>query len=135
MPLPVPTNTRRRLALLFSVPLAFSLVFFLVQLAAERTDIHLLEIQNLQTSIRELNRLAKEGESSERGFLLMGDDRYLFPLERANALFATQVKFARGYAKDWPGLLPDIDKVAGLVEKRLAQANKIIDTQRTKGFA
>ena len=68
MPLPVPTSTRRRLAFLFSVPLAFSLVFFLVQLAAERADIYLLEIQNLQSSVRELRLLAKQAESSERGF-------------------------------------------------------------------
>lgn len=135
MPLPVPTNTRRRLAFLFSVPLAFSLVFFLVQLAAERADIYLLEIQNLQTSIRELRLLAKEAESSERGFLLIGDDSYLFPLEQANAILPAQVKFCQGYAKDWPSLGPDIDKVAALVQQRIAQANKILDTQRTKGFA
>jgi len=135
MPLPVPINTRRRLAFLFSVPLAFSLVFFLVQLAAERADIYLLEIQNLQSSVRELRLLAKQAESSERGFLLIGDDRYLFPLEQANAILPTQIKFCRGYAKDWPALQPDIEKAAALVEKRLAQANKIMETQRTKGFA
>jgi signal transduction histidine kinase len=133
--LPVPINTRRRLAFLFSVPLAFSLVFFLVQLAAERADIYLLEIQNLQSSVRELRLLAKQAESSERGFLLIGDDRYLFPLEQANAILPTQIKFSRGYAKDWPALQPDIEKVAALVEKRLALANKILETQRTKGFA
>ncbi len=135
MPLPVPTNTRRRLAFLFSVPLAFSLVFFLVQLAAERADIYLLEVQNLQSSVRELRLLAKQAESSERGFLLIGDDRYLFPLEQANAILPTQIKFCRGYAKDWPALQPDIETAAALVEKRLAQANKIMETQRTKGFA
>ena len=135
MPLPVPTHTRRRLAFLFSVPLAFSLVFFLVQLAAERADIYLLEIQNLQSSIRELRLLARQAESSERGFLLIGDDRYLFPLEQANAILPTQVKFCQGYAKDWPALKPDIDAVIGLVETRIVQANKVLETQRTKGFA
>jgi len=135
MPLPVPTSTRRRLAFLFSVPLAFSLVFFLVQLAAERADIYLLEIQNLQSSVRELRLLAKQAESSERGFLLIGDDRYLFPLEQANAILPTQIKFCKGYGKDWPALQRDIDKTATLVEKRLAQANKILDAQRTRGFA
>jgi signal transduction histidine kinase len=135
MPLPVPTNTRRRLAFLFSVPLAFSLVFFLVQLAAERADIYLLEIQNLQSSVRELRLLAKQAESSERGFLLIGDDRYLFPLEQANAILPTQIKFAKGYGSDWPALQPGIEKATALVEKRLAQANKTLETQRTKGFA
>src|SRR6476646_1853507 len=135
MPLPVPTNTRRRLAFLFSVPLAFSLVFFLVQLAAERADIYLLEIQNLQSSIRELRLLARQAESSERGFLLIGDDRYLFPLEQANAILPTQVKFCQGYAKDWPSLQADINTVIGLVQQRITQANRVLDTQRTKGFA
>jgi signal transduction histidine kinase len=135
MPLPVPKNTRRRLAFLFSVPLAFSLVFFLVELAAERTDIHLLEIQNLQYAKTEFRLLARDAESSERGFLLTGDDRYLLPLEQANALVPTQVKFCLAYAKDLPALKGDIENVAALVETRFAEAHEVLETQRQKGFA
>ncbi len=98
MPLPVPTKTRRRLAFLFSVPLAFSLVFFGVELLAERTDIRLLEIQNLQTSISELPRLAKDAESNERGFLLTGDERNLLMLNQAAEILPSQIKICEGYA-------------------------------------
>jgi signal transduction histidine kinase len=135
MPLPVPKNTRRRLAILFSVPLAFSLAFFLVELASERTDIRLLEVQNLQASVTELRLLARDAESSERGYLLTGDDRYLLPLEQANASVPTQVNYCQAYAKDLPGLLPDINRMAALVQTRFAQAHDILETQRLKGFA
>ncbi len=71
----MPTNTRRRLAILFFVPLAFSLVFFFVNLAAEHTDTGLLEIQNLSSSVAQLRALANDAEAGEHGFLLTGDER------------------------------------------------------------
>jgi signal transduction histidine kinase len=135
MPLPVPANTRRRLVFLFSVPFAFSLVFFIVEILAERTDIHLLQIQNLQTNISQLRMLAKDAESGERSFLLTGDDHYLLPLNQAEALLQTQVNFCREYAKDQPDLRPAIDKVAALLRKRFDEADLVLRTQQTKGFA
>jgi signal transduction histidine kinase len=135
MPLPVPTHTRRRLILLFSVPLLFSILFFGVNLASQGTDIHLLEIQSFQSSVTELRLLARDAESAERGFLLTGDDRYLLPLEQANAMVPTQVKFCLGYANDHPALRSDIKAVTSLVQKRFAQANQLLETQRQRGFA
>ncbi|HEY1948165.1 MAG TPA: ATP-binding protein [Bryobacteraceae bacterium] len=135
MPLPVPANTRRRLVFLFSVPFAFSLVFFIVEILAERTDIHLLQIQNLQTNIAQLRMSAKDAESGERSFLLTGDDHYLLPLNQAEAILQTQVNFCREYAKDQPTLLPGIDKVAGLLRKRFDEADLVLHTQQSKGFA
>jgi signal transduction histidine kinase len=135
MPLPVPANTRRRLVFLFSVPFAFSLVFFIVEILAERTDIHLLQIQNLQTNIAQLRMSAKDAESGERSFLLTGDDHYLLPLNQAEAILQTQVNFCREYAKDQPTLQPGIDKVAGLLRKRFDEADLVLRTQQSKGFA
>lgn len=135
MPLPVPAKTRRRLAFLFSVPLAFSLVFFAFELLAERTDIRLLEIQNLQTSISELPRLAKDAESNERGFLLTGDERNLLQLNQAADLLPSQITICEGYAANRPGLGPEVEKVAKLVRQRFDLARAVLATQRDKGFA
>lgn len=135
MPLPVPANTRRRLVFLFSVPLAFSLVFFIVEILAERTDIHLLQIQNLQSNIAQLRLLAKDAESGERGFLLTGDDNYLLPLKQAEAVLETQVNFCMEYAKDQPALQPDITKVATLIRRRFDEADLVLRTQQSKSFA
>jgi len=125
MPLPVPTKTRQRLAFLFSLPLVFSLVFFGVELLSERTDIRLLEIQNLRTSISELGRLAKNAESSERGFLLTGDKSYLQPLDEAKILLPLRFKICEGYAVNHPDLRKKIIDLYALVQTRFNWAEQL----------
>jgi signal transduction histidine kinase len=125
MPLPVPPKTRQRLAFLFSLPLVFSLVFVGVEMLSERTDIRLLEIQNLRTSISELRRLAKNAESSERGFLLTGDKSYLQPLNEAALLLPLRIKICQGYAVNHPELQPKIEAIYTLVQTRFAWAQQL----------
>jgi len=135
MPLPVPAKTRRRLAFLFSLPLVFSLVFFGVELLSERTDIHLLEMQNLERSISELRRLAKDVESNERGFLLTGDSRYLLHLNEAAALLPVRIKICRAYAINRPELKDGIDDVSAYVTTRFQLAKELLTAQKEKNFA
>ena len=135
MPLPVPLKTRRRLAFLFSLPAAFSLVFFGVELLSERTDIHLLEIQNLQTSITDLSQLAKDAESAERGFLLTGDRSYLRPLNEASYWLRPRIESCKAYSANHTELLPSIENVAALVQKRFNRAKQLLDAQTEKSFA
>jgi len=135
MSLSAQTNAKRRLALLFSVPLAFSLVFFFVNLAAERTDIRLLKIQNLSSSVLQLRSLAKDAESGERGFLLTGDDRYLLPLQQASASLPNQVYTSLDYVRDWPAMKSPVENLIVLVKKRFSESNELLQTQRSKGFA
>ena len=134
MALPVPEKTRRRLAFLFSLPLVFSLVFFGVELLSERTDIHLLEIQNLQTSISELRRLAKNAESSELRFLLTGDTSYLRPLHEARALLPSRIEICRAYASNRPELQPAINHIFGLVKERFDLADLLLQKQQEGGL-
>jgi len=135
MPLPVPAKTRRRLVFLFSLPLVFSLVFFGVNLLSERTDIHLIDIQNLERSITELRRLAKDVESNERGFLLTGDSRYLLHLNEAAALLPLRIKICQAYAVSRPELKHGINTVANFVQQRFELAKELLEAQREKNFA
>src|SRR5690242_16504986 len=134
MTLPVDTKTRRRLALLFAVPLAFSLLFFLANQIAEHIDVKFLQLQNLSSSLNRLLSLCKDAETGERGFLLTGDDRYLAPLQQANAWLPGESTLCLTYAKYRPGLQRKVQRVITLAQKRLAEANEVLDTQRTKGF-
>src|SRR5581483_817346 len=130
------TQTRRRLALLFSLPLAFTVLFFSVDLATEHTDIDLLKIQNLGSSVNQLAALAYDAQSGERGFLLTGDERYLLPLDQANASLETQVYSCQRNARDQTrDLQTEVAQIVALVRKRLAQANSVMRTQRAQGFA
>jgi signal transduction histidine kinase len=134
MTLPVDTKTRRRLALLFAVPLAFSLLFFLANQVAEHIDIRFLQLQNLASSLYRLLSLCKDAETGERGFLLTGDDRYLEPLQQANAWFPGESNLCRTYAKDRPALQRKVEGVIALAQKRIAEANQVLETQRSTGF-
>src|SRR5438067_6534681 len=129
------TQTRRRLALLFSLPLAFSILFFCFDLATEHTDIDLLRIQNLNSGIGQLRSLANDVQGSERGFLLTGDDHSLIPLEQANASLPSQIDSCIRYAKDQPrSLQTQVAQITQLVRKRFDQANQVMKTQKSQGF-
>lgn len=129
-------HTRRRLALLFSVPLAFSLLFFFVSLETEHTDIGLLRIENVSAAVLQLRSLANDVESGERGFLLTGDERYLSPLEHANASLPTQIESCRSYVKDEPGALRNkIEDFISLVTRRSDLATRVLKVQQAQGFA
>ena len=130
------TQTRRRLALLFSLPLAFSILFFCFDLATEHTDIDLLQIQNLNSGIEQLRFLANDVQASERGFLLTGDDHSLIPLEQANAALPSQIDSCIRYAKEQQRALQNqVLQLTQLVKTRFDQANQVMKTQKTQGFA
>ncbi len=124
------------MAVLFCLPLAFTVVFFAVTLLTEHTDIGLLRIQNLSSSISRLRSLAGDIESGERGFLLTGDERYLLPLNQASSVLSSQIDACLRYAKEEP---PDVElqvqRIAGLVRERLDQANQVLSVQKMRGFA
>lgn len=136
MPASVNAQTRRRLALLFSLPLAFSVLFFCVDLATEHTDIDLLRIQNLISGITQIRSLANDVQASERGFLLTGDDRFLVLLDQANASLPTQLDSCLRYFKEEPrNLQAEMGQITKSVRERFDEANQVIKTQKTQGFA
>src|SRR5665213_927864 len=99
MATPVQSKTKRRLALLFTVPIAFSLIFFLADTQAENTDISILSTQNLRFTLNTLRALSQDAETSERGFLLTGDERYLLPYNQAKLQVRTQLELSRNLFK------------------------------------
>ncbi len=131
---PVKTKTRTQLALLFSVPLAFSGLFFLMNQLAERTDTNLVQIQTLASSLRAVLSLTKDVEAGERGFLLTGEERYLLPLHRASAWLPGQMRLCRLYSEDKPGARADVEKIVNLAQKRLQEADSVLAAQREAGF-
>ncbi|MGH9623318.1 MAG: hypothetical protein ACRD4G_03130, partial [Bryobacteraceae bacterium] len=64
MTLPVEKRTRRRLAFLFCVPLAFCFLLFFVDVMSEQTDTHLLQAHTLNASVSSLWSLVQSAESA-----------------------------------------------------------------------
>lgn len=135
MSLPVQTNTRRRLALLFCVPLIVSLVFLVLDLQTEHTDLLLSRTQDLSASVGKLASLARDAESGERGYLLYGDDRYLMPLQQANAELNADVDSAMRSAKELPKFQAALTGLIALVRKRVAEADQVVRTEQTNGVS
>ena len=98
----VQSSTRRRLAILFCVPLAFSLLFFIANQAAQHTDLGLQQLDSLSSSVNALLLLSTSAQTGERGFLLTGDEKDLIPLREAEAFLPSQIDLCRAYAKARP---------------------------------
>jgi signal transduction histidine kinase len=126
-------KTRRRLAFLFSIPLIFSIVFFGVDVAAEHTDIELLKIRTVYSSVTELRTLARDAESGEQGFLLTGDQRDLMPLEQGELLLRSQISNSLRAATERPEVEPQVKQLVRLVQIRFTEAESTLQVQRTRG--
>lgn len=135
MALAVQTKTRRRLALLFTVPLAFSVIFFITNTQASNIDIEILSAQNLKSSLANLLAFSQDAETSERGYLLTGDERYLGPYLQAKLQLKTQIELSRTLFKDHPELRDNVDELMHRIQYKFDQVAKALDTQRTAGFA
>jgi signal transduction histidine kinase len=131
----VQTKTRRRLALLFTVPLAFSLMFFIANTQSEKTDIEILSAQNLRSSLSNLLAFTQDAETSERGFLLTGDERFLGPYQQAKLQIKTQIELCRNMFKDHPELRDNVEQLIHRLQYKFDQVEKALATQRTAGFA
>lgn len=129
------TKTRRLLALLLTVPLAFSLLFFIANQIGEHIDTRFLQLQNLASSLNRILSLCKDVETGERGFLLTGDDRSLGLLQQAKAWFPGESTLCRNYAKDQPALQRNVEHLISLAQRRIEQANHVLEAQRTEGVA
>ncbi len=135
MSLAAQTNTRRRLALLFCVPLIVSLVFLVLDLQTEHTDLLLSRTQDLASSMGQLASLARDAESGERGYLLYEDDRYLMPLQQASAEMPADIDACERNVKELSQYRRAVDEIERLVKKRVTEANQVVDKERAVGLS
>ncbi len=127
------SRTRRRLAILFSVPLALSLLFFAVTMLGEYTDLRLLSIQKLSASVQELRTLATNVESEERSFLLTGEERFLNQFETDHAALPSQIETCRRYATEGPSeVQAQVAAVGSALQARTALAASSIEAAKSQ---
>jgi signal transduction histidine kinase len=127
------STARLRLAVLLSVPLAFSLIFFVVNLSAQHNETRLLDLQAVQSCVYAVRNIANEAEVGEHGFLLTGDERYLVTLESAGRRLDSQRKNIATLRVD-RDLQPELDRLLALVGERVRNANDVIRIQQANGL-
>ncbi|MFL6464274.1 MAG: sensor histidine kinase [Bryobacteraceae bacterium] len=129
------THPKRRLLILLSVPLIFSLLFFAVTSLTEHTDVELSRIQDLSSSIVQLRLLVAEIEAGERGFLLTGDGKYLRQIKQADNSLQTQMETCLRYAADQPSSLRnELSRLGSLVRQRAQLARTTIQAKQSTGM-
>ncbi len=127
------SRTRRRLAILYSVPLALSLLFFAVTTLGEYADLRLLSIQKLSGSVQQLRTLSTNVESEERSFLLTGEERFLNQFETDKAALPSQIETCRMYAREGtPELQAEVVTIASALQARTAAAALSIEAAKSK---
>lgn len=127
-------RARRRLAVLFTVPFVFSLVFFFLALFADRTDEELQKAQDLNLCLARLRSLSSDIEIGEHGFVLTRDRGYLVPLEDASRDWPAQIRACETVAADqFRRPLVDLSKVAVLLKAQAHQASMVVQTLHRSG--
>src|SRR4051794_21808995 len=128
--------SKRRLAVLFSVSIWFSLLFFATTTATEYMTAKFLNVENLLINLDALRTLAGDVDASERGFLLTADPQYLNPLRQASASMPELLQTTLQGAKDQPKDLRDrVSRFASLVRTRADEAERIVKLERSGGLA
>lgn len=125
-------QTRQRLGFLFSLPLFLCIVFFLFQIASRTADNHLQTIKNLESNVNHLHSLAIDAESSERGFLLTGDEAVLARFAQAQFKFKLNGNLPADTAD--LNLNQQLQDLTKAISRRFDQTSKILDIQKTNGF-
>ena len=114
-------QTRTRLGILFSLPLLFCIVFFGFQVFTGTTSTRLLAIQGFENDVNTLKSVAKDAESSERGFLLTGDQTLLSPVKQARITLDKMKLTLESEEKDFPQVHAQLIHLHALVERRLTE--------------
>ncbi len=128
--------TRRRLAVLFSIPICFSLLFFAVTTVTEYRTAKFLEIENLFINLDGLRAVAGDVDAGERGFLLTADPQYLNPVRQASASMPELLETTAEAAKDQRKDLQDrVSHFASLVRARVEEGERVTNLERSGGLA
>jgi methyl-accepting chemotaxis protein len=96
---------------------------------------HLVEHTHfVRTKLAELLLQLTNAETGQRGFVIVGDDRYLAPYQSAlgdiNKIFVD----LRGLTADNPEQQSRMDAIAPLIDSKLAELKRTIELRRTEGF-
>ena len=129
-------RTRRRLAVLFCILLALSLLFFALTIVREQADLKLLGIQNLSGSLQQLRTAATDLEADERSYLLTGEERFLSHFETTRASLPSQVESCRRYAEaNSLELQAHIASLTVALQSRTGLAAASIETAKSRSRA
>ena len=87
--------------------------------------------------LRELDGVASalyEAEAAQRALVLMNDESYAAPYQAATRRLGQRLDRVRALLRDNPPQLARVSRLAGLVEERLTQMDRVVATSRELGL-
>ena len=128
----------RKLALGFAIA---ALTLLLVGISGYRSTQHLIENDRLVSHTHEVRRkltdltsFLKDAETGQRGFVITGDDPFLEPYRAALTEIARTVGELRNLTADNDAQQRRLAAVQPLIDGKLAELKRTIDTRRAQGF-
>lgn len=91
--------------------------------------------QEVLSGVESLMSMAKDAETGQRGFIITNNPDYLAPYTAALARSTDVVQRLRELTADSPGHQRRLDKVETLLSEKFAELAKVIELQRSQGFA
>ena len=117
------------------------IILVILGLVSYRNTTELIESEQMKThSYQVLQNLAivlsdlKDAESGQRGYILIGDDRYLEPYQTGISAVNQAVQNLRRLTADNPNQQRWIDALGPLIGAKLAELKETIDLRKGKGF-
>src|SRR5215217_2342685 len=120
---------RHMFALMLAGVLALVAIVGVSLWLAARMNTHSAEVDRaleLRRLTARLQLLLQDAETGQRGFLLTRDDRYLEPYREAQAQLTPRLERLRVLAGDEAGFSAAIDRLAGLVDDKVAELAQTI---------
>src|SRR5579871_3002185 len=89
-----------------------------------------------QRALSDVSQLLRQAESSQRGYILVGDPDYLIPFQEASARISeAEVRLDNAYAKAPAALRADVGEVTRLSEAKFAELRATLERFRVRGRA
>jgi signal transduction histidine kinase len=89
-----------------------------------------------QRALSDVSQLLRQAESSQRGYILVGDPDYLIPFQEASArITEAEVRLDSAYAKAPAALRADVAEVTRLSEAKFAELRATLERFRVRGRA
>lgn len=88
----------------------------------------------VMATLESLLSTVTDAESSQRGFLMTGDEEHLTPYSEALARHRQELQRASELTADNPDQVKRLQGADASLAKRIAELNRILDLRRTEGF-
>ena len=112
---------------------ALLVITILRQAALQRSEASVERVTHTMDVIAQVEgvlSLIKDAETSQRGFLLTGDETYLNPYAAANTALESQIANASALTRDNPEQQRRIDTLRGITREKLAEIGETIELRR-----